>query len=232
VIVSDPFTAYGQLPVAVESYGLSAWEPFMHYLYLPVRLTWLDGFRNGSIVLPPDLDFAYDLIADAWADACEYGHQDSYIYVTARRGFATPDNPLNRPGWHCDGFGTDDLNYVWCDRWSTRYAVGDFLDISSDHLVSMDQFAEQCVESNPNIRIIDRPVNHLYRLNPFVVHTTPEIPAPGGMRSFLKVSFSKHRYNLLGNSHNYGLDYDWPMYPRDIARNDPARAMGDFYVDG
>lgn len=218
---------YGQLPVSIGRYPVPEWEVFMHYLYLPIRLPYGDDWRDSTITLPPDLEMFYYLIADAWSDAAMHGHDDSYIYVTARRGFATPDNPLNRPGWHCDGFGTDDLNYVWFDRWSTRFAVGDFHDIEDNHITSMQQFEEQSVSED--VLIIERPERHLYRLNPYVVHTTPLVPAPGGMRSFLKISFSHHRYNLIGNSHNYGLHYNWKMFPRDIARNDPARSMADFY---
>jgi hypothetical protein len=51
------------------------------------------------------------------------------------------------------------------------------------------------------------------------------------MRRFVKVSLSSHRYNLIGNSHNHLLDYDWQMFPRDAARNDPAAYMADFVID-
>lgn len=217
-------TTYSEQAVPVSSHELSGWHEFLHYLYLPVFIP------GQGLAIPKRLAFASALIIDAIEDAgLRTGRDvfDGFVYVTARRGFATPDNPLNRPGWHCDGFGTDDLNYVWWDVWGTRFADHPFTDISDDHLVSMQQFEEQV---DPE-RVVTLPDRVLYRLSPFVVHCTPDIPAPGGMRSFLKVSFSTHRYNLIGNSHNYDLDYAWPMYPRDIARNDPARSMADYYDD-
>jgi hypothetical protein len=51
------------------------------------------------------------------------------------------------------------------------------------------------------------------------VHCAPVIPAPGGERRFLKVSFSTDRYNLRGNAHNHSIPYDWPMHNRQAARN-------------
>jgi hypothetical protein len=220
---------YGEQAVPVGSFELADWHEFLHYLYLPVFIPGQGG------ALPKRLEFMQWVVDAALRDAYIVKGRalagllhDHYVYVTARRGFATPDNPLNRPGWHCDGFGTDDLNYVWWDVWGTRFADHEFTDISDDHLVSMEQFEEQ-VDSE---RVVTLPGRVLYRLTPFVVHTTPEIPPPGGMRSFLKVSISRHRYNLLGNSHNFLLDYDWPMHARDVARNDPAHYMADFYDDG
>ena len=84
-------------------------------------------------------------------------------------------------------------------------------------------FAEQVDPA----RIRTYPDKTLMRLDPSVIHAAPEIPAPGGERSFFKVSFSNSRYNLRGNSRNYLLDYDWPMYDRAAVRNDPAHAGQD-----
>jgi hypothetical protein len=77
-----------------------------------------------------------------------------------------------------------------------------------------------------------RPERWLYKLNPFVVHATPIIQEPGEMRSFVKVSVSKHRYNLVGNSHNYLFDYEWEMFERTDVRNDPTYAQADYYEVG
>lgn len=220
-------TAYGTPPVAVAAFELDEWTEFLHYLYLPVVLP----ESVQGIVLPRRLRFLHDVVTAAMLDAAiRLGRDlnDDHIYVTARRGHATPDNPLNRPGWHCDGFGTDDVNYVWWDRWPTRFAVGEFTDISSDHHESMRQFDAQAPALEP---VTPLPQDRtLYRLDPFCVHTTPAIPPEGGMRSFVKVSISRHRYNLVGNSHNHGLDYRWQMFPRDVARNDPAQYGRDYYV--
>src|SRR5690242_17006219 len=111
---------YGIEPVSLDAYWLGDWTEFMHYQYLPVRMP------GTSLRIPERLAFLRKLLGDVVEDAAAVGKDDPYVYVTVRRGFATPDNPLNRPGWHCDGFGTDDINYVWWDRWGTRFAVQDF----------------------------------------------------------------------------------------------------------
>ena len=104
------------------------------------------------------------------------GGEFTHIYVTARRGYATPGNPLNRPGWHSDGFGTSDVNYVWTDRYPTLFAEQPFEQISADHVDSVRQFAEQVDPA----RIRTYPDKTLMRLDPSVIHAAPEIPAPGG----------------------------------------------------
>jgi hypothetical protein len=218
--IPDP-PEYGQMPVSLGRYELK-WYEFMHYLYCPVRMP--TGSAHVDLRLPPALVFAAELVYAAIEDAREHGFDDPYIYVTARRGYATPDNPLNRPGWHCDGFGTKDLNYVWCDRWGSRYALQPFENIEPGHVESMRSFEKQV---DP-LRVWISDARTLYRLNPYVVHATPLIPAPGGMRSFLKVSVSNERYNLLGNTHNYAFKYDWKMYQRGEARNDPTYGEADF----
>jgi len=149
--------------------------------------------------------------------------QHKYIYLSARKGWATRDNPLNRPGWHCDGFGTDDLNYVWWKGPGTRFAIQRFFNILPDHKKSLTQFDGQVNER----KTVSYPSGGLYEINPYVVHATPIITHPQ-WRQYVKISFSDHKYNLENNSHNYLFDYDWPLTPREEARNDPHSAQKDF----
>jgi hypothetical protein len=211
-------TNYGHAPETIGTYDLDFTE-YMHFMYLPIVIPGTDALR-----LPDRLAFATELIADAIMHEVQVHHNSwDYVYVTSRRGYATPGNPLNRPGWHADGFGTPDVNYVWTDRFPTLFAVQDFGGISPDHVDSIAQFEAQIDPA----KIRTYGDKELHRLDPFVIHAAPEIPAPGGERSFFKVSFSNDRYNLLGNSHNYLLDYDWPMFDRSAVRNDPAHASSD-----
>lgn len=207
------------------------WHEYMHYLYLPVVMPGSERIR-----LPQNLEFIRHEVEAVCLDEMvgdpTLVGDPLYVYVTARRGYATPGNPLNRPGWHADGFGTDDINYLWSDRWPTRFAIGEFKDISEDHVRSAEQFEGQIVSASysavvPELRIEAGEPNAIYRLDPSVVHATPIIDPPGGDRSFFKISVSPSRYNLLGNSHNYLFDYEWHMYSRSEIRNDPAYAGGD-----
>lgn len=218
--------AYGKPPEAIAEFEIPEWDEFMHYLYLPVKMPY-SNYR-----LPPNLAFLRPVLTAVYGDQSAKWYNSAYFYVTARRGYATPENPLNRPGWHCDGFGSDDLNYIWWDRWGTRFSEIEFPNISDDHIKSLRQFEDEIAWHRQHHSSATAwktyPDKTLYRLDRYVVHNTPIVPAPGGMRSFLKISVSEHRYNLVGNTHNYLFDYDWKMYPRDILRNDPARAGLDY----
>lgn len=212
---------YGKAPGQHGIWDLK-FEEYMHYMYLPIFIP-----ESSRIRIPENLSFARDMILAAIEEEWDNRYNPTtHVYVTARRGYATPGNPLNRPGWHSDGFGTDDVNYVWTDRFPTLFAIGDFGEISKDHVVSSDQFTNV---ANNSTRVQHRTYRdkELLRLDPSVIHTAPPIPAPGGERSFFKISFSNERYNLKGNAHNHLLDYEWPMYDRQTVRNDPHRAQDD-----
>jgi hypothetical protein len=242
--VADAF--YGEAPRDLGPLQLPEWQEFLHYLYLPVRLPLNDGGRQtqDDATLPARLEFLRSAVYRAINDAIAQPHlRDPYVYVTARRGYATPGNPLNRPGWHCDDFGGTDLNYIWTDAFPTQFLRSRApLHVSDDDAQSMedmawhaelaDAYRDERGPVHPSIAWIeDGPVDHLLRLTPYVVHNTPEVPAPGGMRSFFKISVSTHRYNLLGNSRNHLLDYDWPMYDRAAVRNQPQGRSGDYVLE-
>lgn len=212
--------AYGASPHVIGSFDF-AWSEYMHYLYLPVQMPDVEHWRDDApdVRLPRRLEFLREVIEQI----VDNEQHDGYVYVTARRGFATPGNPLNRPGWHADGFGTTDINYIWHDGGATLFAEHSFGDISDDHVLSVQQF-ERRVDRQ---RVRSYPDRTLLRLDPFVVHAAPEIAPPGGERAFLKISLSQDRYNLRGNSHNHAFDYAWRMWSRDEVRNDPAYAGGD-----
>lgn len=206
---------YGKLPVYLGQFEFDLPE-VMYYLYLPVVM----DHEIADIRLPRALNVLIDPIITAISNAPRCYR---YVYLSARKGWATPDNPLNRPGWHCDGFGTDDLNYVWWTGPGTRFALQVFYDISSDHLWSLKQFEQQVKLDS----VVTYPEHGLYQIDPSVVHSTPIITKPG-MRSYVKISLSDHKYNLENNSHNYLFDYDWPLHSRDVLRNDPHKAQLDY----
>lgn len=209
---------YGKLPVYVGHFEFDLAE-VMYYLYLPVKM---DG---SSVLMPPNVEVCRPAI-DTAIKYAEKFHKKTYryAYISARKGYATPDNPLNRPGWHCDGFGTDDLNFVWWVGPGTRFAHQVFEGICSDHNRSLNQFNEQV---NPKC-VVNFPARGLYAIDPSVVHATPVIEPPGCMRQYVKISMSDHQYNLENNSHNYLFNYDWKLHARDAIRNDPAKAQLDY----
>lgn len=208
-------TVYGKLPIYLGQFNFNL-EEVMYYLYLPIRM---EGF---GLRIPDNL-----LHLASFVKACErWPHRPyRYTYISARKGYATPDNPLNRPGWHCDGFGTDDLNFVWWVGPGTRFAIQEFEGICSDHNRALREFDRQVKAEC----IVTYPERGGYVIDPSVVHATPVIEPPGCMRQYVKISLSDHRYNLENNSHNYAFEYEWPLHPRELLRNDPHYAGKDYY---
>lgn len=211
---------YGKATKCVGHHYMDLGE-VMYYLYLPIAMPG----ATFDIRLPPNLARCRELVERTIAHAhMMRDTRGDYVYISARKGWATPDNPLNRPGWHCDGFGTDDLNYVWWKGPGTRFAIQSFAAIEADHVRSMAQFEEQVVADN----VWSPPESGVYMIDPYVVHATPIIAPPGCWRQYVKISFSKERYNLENNSHNYLFDYSWKLHTREALRNDPHKAQRDF----
>jgi len=96
----------------------------------------------------------------------------------------------------------------------TEFAIQTFADIPDDDIKSMEEMERQIEPDN----IVVYPDNTLLLLDEAVVHRVNPSPT-AGVRTFFKLSASHHRYNLLGNSRNYDLDYDWEMFDRFGRRN-------------
>jgi hypothetical protein len=140
---------------------------------------------------------------------------DDYVYLTAKKSFVDIGDAQNRPGWHIDGFGSNDVNYIWSDSVPTEFCIQDF-DLSEGHAESMAQMYDQAKAAN----YTSYPAQSLLKLDATVVHRAAPA-AKAGYRTFAKLSVSKHRYNLKGNAHNYLFDYEWPMFDRSDSRNHP-----------
>lgn len=210
----------GEAPQAMGHFDFHLPE-VMYYLYLPVVMREHPG---GAIMLPPNIECCRPLIREA-IRSCEH-LKYRYVYLSARKGWATPDNPLNRPGWHCDGFGTNDMNFVWWRGPGTRFISGSWR-VSADHLESLQEFEALARFEESGGRVYSPPEGTLYVIPPTVIHATPLIGAPGCMREYVKISLSNERYNLENNSHNYLFDYSWPLHSRELIRNDPHKAQAD-----
>lgn len=198
---------YGNLPTDMGLIDISPVE-MMFWMYCPIS-TPSSGFR-----LPDNLQQFAPIISAVYNDDYDI-FDSSYVYLTAKTLWVSGDYIGNRPGWHSDGFGTNDLNYIWSDRAPTQFFEGQFqLPYGCD-----DAMAEMERQSQDK-DIITYPDKHLLRLDPSVIHRCP-VGFDAGMRTFVKVSISKDRYNLEGNSINHKLGEVWPMVPRGAERNHP-----------
>lgn len=220
-------------PASLGSYYLQT-EEQMNYLYYPVAMRECDtgvDFWRGIRLEPrmePALQFVYECWHWAMRNLTLFDPKAYYCYLSMKIGFATTENPLNRPGWHIDAWGhPEDHNFVWADEFPTRYITGNLYDVPDDDAGALKAFevAGRRAEDIDAVHEVQRgSINYFHQT---CVHATPIISKPG-MRKFLKVSLSPHRYNLSGNSKNSLLVYDWPMADRQVTRNDPVAGNGDF----
>ncbi len=182
-------------------------KEFMFVQYMPVKMA-----GDWTVIIPNNLACFIPLIKaiDGTVD------DSDYVYITAKKMFVSAQCAANRSGWHIDGFGTDDINFIWSDSIPTEFCIQDF-ELSDDHDISLQQMEQQARAEN----IKTYPNNSLLGLNSSMVHRVSTLPFEG-CRTFMKISISKEKYNLIGNAHNYLFDYEWPMIERSATRNHPV----------
>lgn len=203
---------YGAAPVDLGLVDLNPTE-MMFWLYCPIKLS---GGPEESI--PDNLRQFEPLVEAAYRDMGYELYEDSYVYITAKTLWVTPEAPGNRPGWHSDGFLTDDLNYIWCDSNPTVfYEDGERHSFSADHKDSIPEMDALCEDERYQKTY---PVKHLLRLDQTVLHKV-NTNIPAGMRTFVKISVSDSWYGLKGNSVNHDLDTPKGYKDRDTERNCP-----------
>lgn len=204
---------YGQLPEDIGTFEVDCKE-MMFYQYLPIKL-----IGSNRTVLEERLLCFNKIVLASCSDYIDKNGIDnfvnSYVYLTAKHLYQTPNNSFNRMGYHSDGFLTDDINYIWCDKYPTIFNHSNF-NLTLDDKISMQEMEFQAEKVNE----ITYNENSLLRLDQFNIHKVAEIKE-GGFRTFLKISISKDKYDLIGNSHNHLLNYNWEMKPRNSERNIP-----------
>lgn len=206
---------YGDLPECIGEIKIDVSEEEMCFVqYLPVRLPMQKVYH----VLPENLAWCSSLIERASITESLYkGNTWKYVYLTVKRVYGSG----NRAGWHCDGFGTDDINYIWYDSHPTEFYPFKIVLpwCHEESMLKMDN------EIDDRCSMITYPCKHLLRMNQSSIHrVSPKLFT--GLRTFVKISFSNEKYNLRGNAHNYLLDYNWRMVERSEYRNHPSRDEG------
>jgi hypothetical protein len=202
-------------------------EEVMYYLYLPISLPGMD-----NCVLPDKrLEFLAPLIRAVIEDEPDRFKKE-YLYVTTKKMFVGGGVTANRPGWHCDGFMSSDLNYVWYDCVPTVFIDGKF-SITPDHVESLHQFSEQCEPGSSYgaeyPKLVTYPNKKLLKLDDKVIHKVETHVPEQVMRTFVKFTMSPNRFNLKDNSQNPLLPVAGPLYERARVRNDPHQAQRDYY---
>lgn len=200
--------SYGQEPkVIIEHIDLLPSE-MCFVQYMPIRMAKNENL-GSDLKVPNHIIWTKPLI-----DSLPELEADDYVYLTVKHMYVNPQNMGNRPGWHSDGFETEDVNYIWTDTFPTEFCIQPF-NISDNCAKSMTDMEEQA--RSENIRTYG--CKALLKLDKFNIHRTPTIGE--GYRTFVKLSVSKDKYNLKGNAHNYLFDYEWNMVDRSTSRNHP-----------
>ena len=207
---------YGNKPIPIIEMEIDNSEMY-YYQYLPIKLA-----ESDEIIIPKQLLKLKDLISKAIYDFVIELDKSLFltnIYATAKCQYVKKGDNINRHGWHSDGFLTNDINYIWSDSLPTEYIEGKFNSIPQNHEESLEVFKILAYDREVKICL----PNILYRLDEKVVHRCAINYKEPFLRHFIKISFSREKYNLLGNSHNYEIDYQWEMKPRNIERNHPNK---------
>jgi len=212
---------YGDLPKVISTNLQVDCKEMLFYQYLPIklsnssnikyekRLSVFDTLINNCI-----LDFNKTL--NSFKEFEEY-----YIYLTVKHMYQLKNSSYNRTGYHSDGFLTNDINYIWSNINPTVFNISDF-DLTLDDKLSLIEMKDQ---ANPQFDIMFAN-NTLLKLDQYNIHKVND-KIKEGMRTFFKLSFSKDKYDLIGNSHNYELDYNWEMKERQKERNIPQTKIQD-----
>lgn len=108
-----------------------------------------------------------------------------------------------------------------------RWMLSEDCDESLRQMAKIGRYAE----AFDHVGLRTYPDKHLLRLDNTVLHRSPT-GFEAGMRTFVKVSLSRDRYNLKGNSVNHLLpETHWPLVDRQEVRNHPAFKNSDFIKD-
>jgi hypothetical protein len=201
---------YGVLPEIVANIPIKVTE-CMYYLYMPIKMP------HGDIVVPPRLEQFNPLlekITDKYVGTTLW--DDSYLYITAKHMLVNPNFWGARGGYHSEGFGTNDINWIWYDKNPPTFSKTKF-NVSNNPRKSLQEFTDQA-NYKDEVRyrehsLLELPPKTVYKVTPVTRYF---------QSTFVRYTLSKDKYNLIGNSHNYGIDYNWRMFERSPDRNYPS----------
>ena len=180
---------------------------FIYHVYMPIKMA------DTEVRIPQHLRCFWPIVERAMFHCG--APAGMYFYLTVKKMYVAAGQSANRPGWHIDGYGTNDKNFIWSDCMPTEFVTGHF-DLSDDHEVSLFQMRQQA----QGREVITPPSGELLMLESDSVHRVA-VCHQDCVRTFAKLSMSTEQYNLKGNAHNYLFDYNWPMVDRLPERNHP-----------
>lgn len=151
-----------------------------------------------------------------------YGYKDThYVYITVDQKIVAAGATGRRKGLHTDAFGGEvgeevTHTYILSDVMPTKFYTDRFPISSLDCQKSLEEF--KLYANNP----VYYPCKQVLLLDPYVVHESP-YATEDTKRTFVKISYSRKKYNRGGNTRNGLFKYDWTFIPREVdRRNDPS----------
>ncbi len=197
--------------------------------------------------IPKELEQFKESIQMAWNHerAINPDIDNYYVYVTVDQKLVQPNKTQRRPGYHSDAFETSettdehskvDNTYIVYDAIPTLFQPGPFPlkgKVDPEDCEAVLKYFDKKSEGKPPITY---PPHTMVKLTPYDIHT-PAVNETGKTveRTFIKISFSKKPYNLIGNRINDTpdakgkpiLDYSgWEWVERDPhARNHRNRVV-------
>lgn len=196
---------------------LPFWEQQM--LFEQYQLIKTKGEIKDSLKLPVEHSHLLSLVLSAMDDFRRVygGIEEHYTYLTVKRGYHSNLNPQNREGWHIDGYRTEDVNYILCDSHPTEY-----IDMKPPKSLEHGLCLEYLEKHSSQYQVKELEPFQLYDIGR-VVHRVSRKDFDG-VRTFIKISFSKNPYSHLGNKINneFIKEYrSWNWQERKKERNCP-----------
>ena len=209
---------YGKMPEVISEEVVKN-DSTMMCLYMPIKLS-----DSLDMRIPDQFLWVTNLLYEIFVrDMCVSDQRSKYIYLTVKSGWVSGDHTMQRPGFHTDGFMTDDINYLWSDNNPTQFIGGCIMGVPEDHEESLEYF--DSILEGTGLEPKEYPNNTLLKLNDRVIHRARPVMTPG-FRNFVKITVSGHQYRLKGNTVNPMLDSGWINdVERKISRNCP---LGEF----
>lgn len=173
---------------------------------------------SSEYSIPANLEDIVNPILSNIYELSPYLYDNDYrynCYLTIKHEYVNGGSFGNRPGWHIDGFKSDQHNFIWFDILPTEVCVGKFR-LSDDHELSLDEMTIQSKDKFNHLLT----ENTLYEMNQSCVHR-PGINNTRSpyLRTFIKITFSKELFNCFGNAWNYKLPHIRPSAYRQSNRN-------------
>ena len=201
---------FSPLPRSLGQVSIGCPE-FVYHMYMPIKMA-----ERADVRIPPHLHCFWPVIERVLFHGGVAAGK--YMYLSVKKMHISAGQTANRPGWHIDGYGTKDHNYIWSDCLPTEFVTGEF-SLSENHSLSLLQMEQQA----RGREVLTFPVGNLLLLESDSVHRVANC-VQDCVRTFVKISVSTEKYNLKGNAHNYLFDYEWDMVDRVVERNHPIGA--------